>query len=99
MGGGSGNEDEALAEASGDEAALGLRNVFERDFGDLWQLQGARLDTLDELLQILAIVVTAEIDQATQQATAALNARTKPWLWGRPKPKPRTLRRRFIYHL
>ncbi|MGO4650049.1 IS630 family transposase [Nocardia sp. 2YAB30] len=40
-----------------------------------------------------------EIDQATRQATAALNARAQPWVWDRPPPKPRTLRRRFIYHL
>lgn len=40
-----------------------------------------------------------EIDQATVQATAALNARARPWVWGRPTPKPRVLRRRFVYHL
>lgn len=40
-----------------------------------------------------------EIDQATVQATAALNARARPWVWGRPAPKPRVLRRRFVYHL
>lgn len=40
-----------------------------------------------------------EIDQATRQATTALNARAKPWIWGRPAHKPRKLRRRFVYHL
>jgi hypothetical protein len=40
-----------------------------------------------------------EIDQATMQATAALNARAKPWVWGRPAPPPRKLRRRFVRHL
>lgn len=42
---------------------------------------------------------SAEIDQATRQATAALNTRARPWVWARPPPKPRTLRRRFVYHL
>ncbi|MFF7945103.1 hypothetical protein ACFZC5_35985 [Nocardia gamkensis] len=40
-----------------------------------------------------------KIDQATRQATAALNARARPWFRDRPAPKPRTLRRRFIDHL
>ena len=40
-----------------------------------------------------------EIDQATCVATAHLNARASPWVWGRP-PKPhRHLRRRFVYTL
>ncbi len=41
----------------------------------------------------------AEIADATQVATAQLNARARPWIWGRPQPKPRTYRRRFIYAL
>jgi hypothetical protein len=32
-------------------------------------------------------------------ATAQLNTRARPWVWGRPQPKPRTYRRRFIYTL
>jgi hypothetical protein len=40
-----------------------------------------------------------EIARATQVATAQLNARAKPWIWGRPEPKHRTYRRRFIYTL
>jgi hypothetical protein len=40
-----------------------------------------------------------EIDHTTRQATAALNARARPWVWGRPAHKPRKLRRRFVYHL
>jgi transposase len=40
-----------------------------------------------------------EIDLATRVATEHLNARAKPWVWGRPPPPQRTLRRRFIYHL
>jgi transposase len=40
-----------------------------------------------------------EIDYATRLATAHLNARARPWVWGRPQPKPRTLRRRFVYAL
>jgi transposase len=30
---------------------------------------------------------------------AGLNARARPWIWGRPEPKPRSYRRRFIYTL
>lgn len=40
-----------------------------------------------------------EIEYATRIATAQLNARAKPWIWGRPDPKPRTLRRHFTYAL
>jgi transposase len=40
-----------------------------------------------------------EIACATRVATAQLNARARPWIWGRPQPKPRTYRRRFIYAL
>jgi DDE superfamily endonuclease len=40
-----------------------------------------------------------EIDLATRMATEHLNARAKPWIWGRPPPPRRTLRRRFIYLL
>jgi hypothetical protein len=41
----------------------------------------------------------AEIDQATTVATTQLNARARPWIWGRPAPTPRTYRRRFVYSL
>jgi hypothetical protein len=40
-----------------------------------------------------------EIAHATRVATAQLNARARPWIWGRPQPKPRSYRRRFIYIL
>jgi hypothetical protein len=40
-----------------------------------------------------------EICYATQVATAQLNARAQPWIWGRPKPKPRFYRRRFMHIL
>src|SRR6201993_4215840 len=40
-----------------------------------------------------------EIAHATRVATAQLNARARPWIWGRPQPKPRSYRRRFIYSL
>jgi len=40
-----------------------------------------------------------EIAHATQVATAQLNARARPWIWGRPQPKPRSYCRRFIYML
>jgi hypothetical protein len=44
-------------------------------------------------------VDAAEIDQATALATAQLNARAKPWVWGRPRPTHRRLRRKFVYLL
>jgi hypothetical protein len=40
-----------------------------------------------------------EIAYATRLATAQLNTRARPWIWGRPPPKPRTLRRHFTYAL
>jgi hypothetical protein len=40
-----------------------------------------------------------EIDHATAVATQQLNARAKPWVWGRPSPSPRKRCRRFVYHL
>jgi transposase len=40
-----------------------------------------------------------EIDQATRLATAQLNARARPWVWGRPAPPTRRLRRRYMYIL
>jgi transposase len=40
-----------------------------------------------------------EIDYATRLATAQLNRQAKPWIWGRPPPPPRKLRRRYSYSL
>jgi hypothetical protein len=40
-----------------------------------------------------------EIDQVTGLATAGLNARARPWVWGRPAPPTRKPRRRFVYCL
>jgi hypothetical protein len=40
----------------------------------------------------------AEIARATRVATGQLNRHTHPWVWGRPPPPHRMLRRRFIYH-
>lgn len=40
-----------------------------------------------------------DIAQVTTVATAQLNARAKPWIWGRPPPPTRRLRRRFEYCL
>ncbi|WP_244867095.1 IS630 family transposase [Rhodococcus sp. B50] len=40
-----------------------------------------------------------EIEAVTALATAQLNARARPWIWGRPAPPTRKLRRRFIYRL
>ena len=41
----------------------------------------------------------AEIEQATALATTQLNTRAKPWVWGRPQPPNRRLRRKFVYLL
>ena len=38
-----------------------------------------------------------EIALATRVATGQLNRHTHPWVWGRPTPPHRQLRRRFIY--
>ena len=40
-----------------------------------------------------------EIIHATQVATAQLNQKARPWIWGRPPPFPRHRRRRFVYLL
>ncbi len=41
----------------------------------------------------------AEIETVTALATAQLNTRAKPWVWGRPPPPHRRLRRKFTYLL
>jgi hypothetical protein len=40
-----------------------------------------------------------EIAHATRVATAQLNARVRPWAWGRSQPKHRSYHRRFVYAL
>jgi transposase len=40
-----------------------------------------------------------EITFATKVATRRLNARARPWIWGRPPPSPRHRRRIFVYRL
>uniref|UniRef100_UPI000B3C334C transposase n=1 Tax=Cellulomonas iranensis TaxID=76862 RepID=UPI000B3C334C len=37
------------------------------------------------------------IIHATRVATEQLNARARPWIWGRPAPPTRTLRRQYVY--
>ncbi|MEV8562778.1 hypothetical protein AB0478_41390 [Streptomyces sp. NPDC051917] len=39
------------------------------------------------------------ITHATEVATAQLNASARPWIWGRPAPPTRRLRRRYVYIL
>ena len=46
-----------------------------------------------------SFVDTAEIAYAVAVATAQLNTRATPWVWGRPAPPTRTLRRKFVYCL
>jgi transposase len=40
-----------------------------------------------------------EIELATRVATAQLNRRARPWIWGRPAPTPRHQRRVFTYRI
>jgi hypothetical protein len=40
-----------------------------------------------------------EIEQATRVATAQLNRRAKPWVWGRPPKDHRHYRRLFCYRI
>jgi transposase len=40
-----------------------------------------------------------EIEAAATRATGQLNVRARPWVWGRPAPPHRQLRRRFVYCL
>jgi hypothetical protein len=40
-----------------------------------------------------------EIEQATRVATAQLNLRAKPWVWGRPLKDHRRYRRLFCYRI
>jgi hypothetical protein len=42
---------------------------------------------------------TAEITYAVQTATDQLNVHAQPWVWGRPPPPTRKLRRKFVYFL
>jgi DDE superfamily endonuclease len=41
----------------------------------------------------------AEITLATSLATCQLNARARPWVWGRPPPSPRHRRHAFTYRI
>jgi transposase len=40
-----------------------------------------------------------EITLATAVGTTQLNTRARPWIWGRPAPPARHLRRRFTYRI
>ena len=40
-----------------------------------------------------------EISLATKVATCQLNARARPWVWGRPPPSPRHRRHAFTYRI
>ena len=40
-----------------------------------------------------------EIEQATRVATAQLNRRANPWIWGRPPKDHRHYRRIFCYRI
>ncbi|MFE5375488.1 hypothetical protein [Streptomyces mirabilis] len=38
-----------------------------------------------------------DIEYATTLATDQLSSRARPWIWGRPTPPTRPLRRRYVY--
>jgi transposase len=46
-----------------------------------------------------SFVDTTEIAYAVETATAQLNTHAQPWVWGRPPPPTRKLRRKFVYAL
>ena len=46
-----------------------------------------------------AIANRGEIALAVRVATFQLNARARPWIWGRPPPPHRQFPRRFVYSL
>jgi transposase len=45
------------------------------------------------------LACAAEVTLATRVATAQLNARARPWVWGRPRPSPRHLRKTLTYRI
>jgi DDE superfamily endonuclease len=47
----------------------------------------------------VSLADAADIGYATRLATAHLNRHARPWVWGRPAPPHRRLRRRFVYRL
>ena len=47
----------------------------------------------------VSVADAADIAYATHIATAHLNRHAKPWVWGRPPPSHRQLRRCFVYRL
>jgi hypothetical protein len=46
-----------------------------------------------------SFVDAQEVNRAAADGTRRLNARAKPWVWGRPARTPRKRRRAFIYRL
>lgn len=45
----------------------------------------------------VSLVNAADIAYDTRVAMAQLNRHARPWVWGRPAPPHRTLRRCFVY--
>jgi transposase len=46
-----------------------------------------------------SFTTAAEVALATKVATCQLNAHARPWVWGRPPPPARRLRRVFTYRI
>jgi hypothetical protein len=46
----------------------------------------------------VSVANAEDIAYATGIATAQLNRHARPWIWGRPAPPHRSLRRCFMYH-
>jgi hypothetical protein len=47
----------------------------------------------------VSLAGAADIAYATRLATAQLNRHAHAWIWGRPAPPHRTVRRSFVYRL
>jgi hypothetical protein len=47
----------------------------------------------------VSLATAEDIAYATRTATAQLNRHASSWVWGRPAPPHRTLRRCFMYRL
>jgi hypothetical protein len=47
----------------------------------------------------IVVATPEEITLAISVATCQLNARARPWVWGRPLPSPRYRRHAFTYRI
>ena len=73
-------------------------SFHDRVLHDLEKYVGVK-DQIANFYERMCYVASAEIEQATRVATAQLNHRAKPWVWGRPPKTRRRLRRLFCYRI